>query len=185
LRQHEDICVFYKKQPDYQPVMWEDVPYDKGTRKDQFTGSYGDFRPVKVKSSGQRFPTDVVYCKTAESEGHGTVWHSTQKPVALGRYLIRTYCPPGGVVLDSAFGSGSFLVAAVYEDRNFVGIEKNQEVHLFKRKRINYLDVAKRRIAQARIDVLQKDSYLFEDLSSAIRYGRAADIRNIGQRFAV
>jgi site-specific DNA-methyltransferase (adenine-specific)/modification methylase len=40
--------------------MWYADPYDKGTRKDQYTGSYGDFRPVHVKSDGARFPTDPL-----------------------------------------------------------------------------------------------------------------------------
>lgn len=65
LRQHEDICIFYDRQPDYRPVMWQAEPYNKGCRKDQYTGSYGDFKPVQVKSDGERFPTDALYCKTA------------------------------------------------------------------------------------------------------------------------
>lgn len=48
--------------------MWKSDLYDKGTRKAQYTGSYGDFNPVHVKSEGERYPTDTVYCKTAESE---------------------------------------------------------------------------------------------------------------------
>jgi site-specific DNA-methyltransferase (adenine-specific)/modification methylase len=136
LRQHEDICIFYKKQPDYRPVMSPGKPYNKGTRKAQFTGSYGDFKPTVVKSDGERFPTDTLYCKTAESESGGRVWHPTQKPVALGRYLIRMYTKPGDVVLDNAFGSGSFLVSAAMEGRRFIGIEKNEEVHLFKEAKL-------------------------------------------------
>src|SRR5208283_4794474 len=79
LRKHEDVCVFYRKQPTYNPQMGEGGAYDKGVRKDQLSGSYGDFLPRHVKSNGGRYPTDVVYFKTAESEG--TVWHPTQKPV--------------------------------------------------------------------------------------------------------
>lgn len=149
LRQHEDICIFYPRQPDYRPVMSRGAPYDKGTRKAQYTGSYGDFKPVQVKSNGERFPTDTLYCKTAESEEGGQVWHPTQKPVALGRYLIRLFTRKGDMVLDNAFGSGSFLVAAALERRQFIGIEKNEEVHLFKERRINYIEVAKRRLADA------------------------------------
>lgn len=122
LRKHEDVCVFYKKQPIYHPQMVEGKPYDKGVRKDQLSGSYGDFHPVHVFSDGKRYPTDIIYFKTAESEGQ--VIHATQKPVELGRYLIRTYTDPGALVLDNTFGSGSFLVAALLEGRNFVGIEK-------------------------------------------------------------
>jgi site-specific DNA-methyltransferase (adenine-specific)/modification methylase len=150
LRQHEDICIFYRKQPEYYPVMWKSDPYDKGTRKAQYTGSYGDFNPVHVKSEGERYPTDTVYCKTAESEEGGRVWHPTQKPVALGRYLIRMFTKKGDVVLDNAFGSGSFLVAAALEERKFIGIEKNEEVHLFKKEPVNYIDVAKLRLDEVK-----------------------------------
>ncbi|MCY4657870.1 MAG: site-specific DNA-methyltransferase [Gammaproteobacteria bacterium] len=150
LRQHEDICIFYKRQPDYRPVMSSGEPYDKGVRKAQYTGSYGDFKPVQVKSNGQRFPTDTLYCKTAESESGGRVWHPTQKPVALGRYLIRLFTGKGHTVLDNAFGSGSFLVAAALEERNYIGIEQNKEVHLFKESRIDYLEIARNRLADAK-----------------------------------
>ncbi|SDX36647.1 site-specific DNA-methyltransferase (adenine-specific)/modification methylase [Hydrobacter penzbergensis] len=148
LRQHEDICIFYGSQPDYNPIMSPGEPYNKGVRKAQYTGSYGDFKPVQVKSDGERFPTDTLYCKTAESESGGRVWHPTQKPVALGRYLIRMFTKEGDVVLDNAFGSGSFLVSAALEQRRFIGIEQNQEVHLFKEKQIDYISVANERLAE-------------------------------------
>ncbi len=126
LRKHEDICVFYRKQPTYHPQMERGAPYNKGVRKDQLTGSYGAFKPVVVKSStGQRFPCDVIYFPTAESEG--PVDHPTQKPVELGRYLIRTYTNEGDTVLDNTCGAGSFLVAAALENRNFIGIDNEPE----------------------------------------------------------
>lgn len=147
LRKCEDICVFYKKQPTYNPQMTQGEPYDKGVRKNQLSGSYGDFQPVHVQSEGERYPTDIIYVKTAENEGE--VVHPTQKPVKLGRYLIRTYTNPGDVVLDNTFGSGSFLVAALIEGRNFIGIEKNEDVKLFKKEKIDYIDIAKRRLCLA------------------------------------
>lgn len=147
LRKHEDVCVFYKKQPIYNPQMTDGEAYDKGVRKDQLTGSYGDFSPVHVKSDGQRYPTDIIYVKTAESEGK--VYHPTQKPVELGRYLIRTYTNEGAVVLDNTCGSGSFLVAALMEGRNFIGIEQNKNVELFKKEEIDYIDVCKSRLSKA------------------------------------
>jgi site-specific DNA-methyltransferase (adenine-specific)/modification methylase len=174
LRQHEDICIFYGSQPNYQPVMSKGEPYDKGTRKAQYTGSYGDFKPVQVKSDGDRYPTDTLYCKTAESETGGRVWHPTQKPVALGRYLIRMFTNPGDVVLDNAFGSGSFLVAAALEGRRFIGIEKNKEVHLFKEERIDYLGVAKQRLAEVEAGMKAKiePPPLFSALQPAARAGQ-------------
>ena len=147
LRKHEDICVFYGKPPTYNPQMGVGLAYDKGIRKNQLSGSYGDFQPAHVKSDGERYPTDVVYFKTAESEGK--VWHPTQKPVELARYFIRTFTQPGDLVLDNAFGSGSFLVAAALEGRHFCGIEKNEDVHLFKQNCVDYLDVAQKRLLAA------------------------------------
>ena len=144
LRKHEDVCVFYGRRCTYNPVMGEGVPYDKGVRKNQLSGSYGDFRPVHVQSDGKRYPTDVVYFKTAESEG--AVWHPTQKPVELGRYLVKTFSNPGEIVLDNAFGSGSFLLAAAMEGRHFVGIEKNEDVALFKEGAIDYMGVSMSRL---------------------------------------
>lgn len=155
LRKHEDICIFYRQQPTYSPQMGEGESYDKGVRKDQFTGSYGDFKPRHVKSDGKRYPSDVVffgeeeipdyvYVKTAESEG--TVYHPTQKPVELGRYLIRTFSNEGDIILDNACGSGSFLVAAAMEGRHYIGIEKNQNVMLHKVQETDYVKVCRDRL---------------------------------------
>ena len=144
LRKYEDICVFYKKQPTYNPQMKQGEPYNKGVRKNQLTGSYGDFKPQLVKSDGERYPTDVIYFKTAESEGD--VLHPTQKPVELGRYLIKTYTNENDLILDNTFGSGSFLVSAALENRRFCGIEQNQNATLFKNKHIDYIDLAFNRL---------------------------------------
>ena len=144
LRKHEDVCVFYQRQPVYNPQMTEGEPYDKGVRKNQLSGSYGDFLPVHVHSDGKRYPTDVVYFKTAESEGE--VIHATQKPVELGRYFVRTYSRPGDLILDNTSGSGSFLVAALMEGRNFLGIEKNADSELFKNEKIDYIEKTKARL---------------------------------------
>ena len=146
LRKHEDILVFYRKQPTYHPQMTEGEAYNKGIRKNQVTGSYGDFNPVMVQSKGMRYPVDVLYFKTAEAEGK--VVHPTQKPVALGRYLIKTFSNPGDIVLDNTSGSGSFLVAALQEGRNFIGIEKNEDGTLFKKKPVDYIKITESRIEQ-------------------------------------
>lgn len=146
LRKHEDVCVFYQKQPTYNPQMKEGKPYNKGVRKCQLTGSYGEYEPSLVISEGLRYPTDIIYVKTAESEGK--VVHPTQKPVELGRYFIKTYSNPGDIILDNAFGSGSFLVSALLEGRNFIGIEKNENALLFKKEKIDYIKIAKERLLE-------------------------------------
>jgi site-specific DNA-methyltransferase (adenine-specific)/modification methylase len=146
LRRHEDVCVFYPTQPNYTPQMQQGDGYDKGVRKNQLTGSYGDFQAVRVKSEGGRYPTDVVYFKTAESEGE--VWHATQKPVALGQYFVRTFTKPGQVVLDNTSGAGSFLVSALREGRNFFGIELNDDEQRFKNADIDLIDVTRKRLSE-------------------------------------
>ncbi len=170
LRKHEDICIFYKKQPTYNPQMTSGEAYDKGIRKDQYTGSYGDFKPRHVKSNGERYPNDVVnfeeqiiddfvYIKTAESEGK--VVHPTQKPIELGRYLIKTYTKPGDIVLDNACGSGSFLLSAILENRQFIGIEKNEDVLLHKVHPVDYIKICTERIRETLKSKEVEDSTLF------------------------
>ena len=163
LRKHEDVCVFYKKQPTYNPQMLAGTPYDKGIRKNQLSGSYGDFLPVHVQSNGQRYPTDILYFKTAESEGE--VIHPTQKPVEMGRYFVRTYSNPGDVILDNTSGSGSFVVAALLEGRNFVAIEKNKDVALFKKKKVDYIKATKQRLYNAWISMPREKKILVKELN--------------------
>ena len=167
LRKHEDVCIFYKKQPLYNPQMSKGEAYNKGVRKNQLTGSYGDFNPVQVKSSGDRYPTDVVYFKTAESEGK--VYHSTQKPVELGRYLIKTFTSEGEIVLDNTCGSGSFLVSAILEGRKFIGIEKNDEIKLYKNESIDLIEICNKRIEKA-INEYNRDNGKKNNLSNVSSY---------------
>ncbi|MEK6906677.1 MAG: site-specific DNA-methyltransferase [Nanoarchaeota archaeon] len=163
LRKHEDICIFYKKQPTYNPQKTMGEAFDKGFRKDQHTGSYGLFETRHIKSNGERCPLDVVYFKTAESEGE--IYHPTQKPVSLGRYLIRTFTNPKDIVLDNACGSGSFLVSAVLEGRNFIGIELNKENILHHKNKIDMIKVCNERIEKAKkeFEHKKKQRKLFEE----------------------
>lgn len=155
LRKFEEILVFYKKQPTYNPQKTIDVPYNKGPRKSQLTGSYANFSSVVNKSEGERNPTDVLYFKTAETEGE--VFHPTQKPVELGSYLIKTFTNKGDVVLDNTSGSGSFLVDAIKEGRNFIGIEKNEHTELFKGSKIDYIKKSEERIKLAYDSLSEED----------------------------
>lgn len=162
LRKHEDILVFYRKQPVYNPQMTKGEAYSKGIRKDQLTGSYGNFNPVLIESSGERYPVDVIYFKTAETEGK--VVHPTQKPIELARYLIRTYSNSGDVILDNTCGSGSFLIAALLEGRNFIGIEKNEDVALFKNNEVDYVKISKKRIENTYEKMMLTDGNKLESI---------------------
>ncbi|SFL08569.1 site-specific DNA-methyltransferase (adenine-specific)/modification methylase [Porphyromonadaceae bacterium KH3CP3RA] len=157
LRKHEDICVFYKHKPKYYPQFTVGDPYHRGIRKDQHSSNYRPYKPNNGINTGSRYPTDVVamdccsddyiYCKTAEAEGK--VYHPTQKPVELARKIIRTYTDEEDVILDNACGSGSFLVAAILEKRQFIGIEKNEDVVMFRKKPVNCIEICNHRIEEA------------------------------------
>ncbi|WEK17894.1 MAG: site-specific DNA-methyltransferase [Candidatus Pedobacter colombiensis] len=168
LRRHEDICIFYNKQPLYQPQKTEGIPYDKGIRQDNASGSYGNFKEFPVKNTdGKRYPTDVLcfeeediadWVYTSVASDTDGVYHPTQKPVSLGRWLIRTFTCPGGLVLDNACGSGSFPVAAILEGRHFIGIEKNdRSFHMG--KRVDYIAICLKRIKDAWMQVKQADLF--------------------------
>ncbi len=156
LRKHEDICVFYKKQPTYHPQMSQGEPYDKGVNHNNQSSCYGTYGASHSKSDGARYPLDVVgfdevpdyiYTNTAEVEGEAR--HPTQKPVELGRYLIRTYTNKGDVVLDNCCGSGSFLVAAALEGRKYIGIELNANATTKKDIPADYVQICRKRLEEA------------------------------------
>lgn len=129
LKIHENIEIFYKKTPVYNPQMRTGFkPYK--TFSGRKTTNYGDFDRVETKSSGERYPIDII--KFKKDSG----LHPTQKPVALLEYLIKTYTNEGSTVLDNCMGSGSTGVACINTDRNFIGIELDEK----------YFNIAKERI---------------------------------------
>lgn len=129
LRAHENILVFYKKPPTYNPQFTQGKPYK--TKNGALSPVYDEnFASVETVSDGRRYPIDVLDFKIEKG------LHPTQKPVALLEYLIKTYTNEGETVLDNCMGSGSTGVACNRLNRNFIGIELNK----------NYFDVAKERI---------------------------------------
>ena len=136
LRAHENIYVFYKHLPTYNPQMRTGFkPYVKGknTPSENYGATSGNYSPRQ--SNGDRFPVDVI---TFSNGDHHTV-HPTQKPVDLLKYLIKTYTNEGMTVLDNCMGSGSTGVAAKKLNRNFIGMELDKE----------YFEIAKQRIENA------------------------------------
>lgn len=137
MRAHEDVCVFYKKPPTYNPQMTQGAPYNKGEAH-RPTDVYGKQTSTLVKNdTGLRYPRSVQYFKTAESEG--PVLHPTQKPLALFEYLIKTYTNPGELVLDNCMGVGTTVVSAINTGRSFIGIEKERK----------YFDISNQRMIKA------------------------------------
>lgn len=121
LPRHENILIFYSKQPTYNPQKTKGSPYTCTS-----TGVGATTKDVTVigwetVNIGDRFPISVLKYK------NDIGFHPTQKPVALMEYLIRTYTNPDELILDNTMGSGTTLVAAQNEGRRAVGIEINEE----------------------------------------------------------
>ena len=132
---HEDIVVFYKKLPTYNPQMTKGVPYNKGTAV-RDTESYAtQTKSINVKNeSGLRYPRSVKYFTTAEREGG---YHPTQKPVKLFEWLIKMYSNENDIVLDPTMGSGTTGVACCNTNRDFIGIELDKEYFKIAEQRID------------------------------------------------
>lgn len=133
LRQVEDICVFYKSQPTYNPIKTERTPEEiqsfvpKFTGKEQNNQVYGYAKARKIRKDLSRFLTDLIQfnSKANECNGRNRV-HPTQKPVELLEYLIKTYTNEGDLVLDNVAGSGSTGVACQNSNRNYILIEQDK-----------------------------------------------------------
>ncbi len=137
MRKHEDICVFYKKQPAYNPQMEKGKPYTDKARESGLDAINNGVRGTKkaIINKGNRYPSSVQLF----SNGNNGNVHPTQKPVALMEYLIKTYTNEGETVLDFCFGSGTTGVAAKNLNRKFIGIEMDE----------GYFEIAKNRIESA------------------------------------
>jgi site-specific DNA-methyltransferase (adenine-specific) len=124
LQAHEDILVFYKKLPAYNPQFGSGKPYTKKAITNGDGSNYGKFNRVgKVSvNDGKRHPRSVL---TVSNDNHGSL-HPTQKPVALMEYLIKTYTNECETVLDFTAGSFTTGVACINTKRAFIGIEKDE-----------------------------------------------------------
>ena len=140
MRRHEDICVFYKKIPTYNPQMRKCKPHERNHGRGKMedgsivNNCYGKFVAIPTYISDEKFPTSIINIpKECMNNGY---FHPTQKPVALLEYLIKTYTNDGDTVLDSCMGSGSTAIACMNTNRNYIGFELNKEYYDLSIKRI-------------------------------------------------
>ena len=134
LKAHENILVFYKNLPTYNPQMR--TGYKPYVSKQSSSSSVYNKQILvtTVNTDGTRYPLDVIKYNRAKK----TV-HPTQKPIDLLEYFIKTYSNAGDTVLDFTMGSGTTGCAAVNTGRNFIGIEKDKK----------YFEIAQKRIEEA------------------------------------
>ena len=150
MKAHENILVFYKKLPTYNPQMTQGHPRKVSSKASRSASAqrhsekslngesnYGVFaNDIEGYDSTERYPLSVqVFAKDQQKENY----HPTQKPVALLEWLIKTYTNEGALVLDNCMGSGSTGVACVNTNRNFIGFELTEQ----------YFEIAQSRIERA------------------------------------
>jgi site-specific DNA-methyltransferase (adenine-specific) len=130
MKSHEDICLFYAKQPTYNPQM-----EIRGKIRKKGGGLPSDNFGITPTISFNNFyyPKSILTFSTGSRLDHH---HPTQKPLALMEYLVKTYTNEGDTVLDNCMGSGTTGVACKNLGRKFIGIEQDS----------NYFEIAKNRI---------------------------------------
>ena len=146
LRQHEDIVVFYKKLPIYNPQMKQCSPDKKNHSKgniNNFTqkqnNCYGDYAQIPRPIIDKKYPTSII--SIPKEHCNGQFLHPTQKPVALLEWLINTYTNEGELVLDNCAGSMSTAIACINTNRKYIMIEKDEKYFNIGSQRIkNYLE---------------------------------------------
>ena len=132
LKKHEDILVFYRKLPTYNPQMTTGKPYKwNSTRSGGEAGSITQSKETPIDNKGTRYPSSVLHFKQERG------LHPTQKPVPLMEWLIRTYTNEGDVVLDNTMGSGTTGVACKNTNRKFIGMEQDTDYYNTSKKRLD------------------------------------------------
>ena len=133
----ENILVFYRKQPTYNPQMRKREKPRRSYNRGRNNVWGGDRKAYDRKTLTKKYPINMLtFSKSGLSANE---LHPAQKPVALLEYLIKTYTNEGETVLDNVMGSGSTGVAAVNTGRKFIGIELDEK----------FFETAKHRIAEA------------------------------------
>ena len=140
MKQHEDVLVFCRDSPTYNPQGL--APYNKVTRRGNNGTNFGDSGKENFQE-WTNYPRSVL-----EFSNDAKLVHPTQKPVALMEYLIRTYTNEGDLVLDNCMGSGTTGVACMNTGRRFIGIEMDA----------GYFQIAQDRIMEAAAKTEQPDT---------------------------
>jgi len=138
LRSHENILVFYNKQSLYNPQYRTDIikkPFGKMRGQDSAVSGYAGGAEC---ARGIGYPKDIII-QPKQNNLNGGNLHSSQKPVALFEYLIKTYTNDGDTVLDNCIGSGTTAIACINTGRNYIGIEKEEKYCRIAEERIHAL----------------------------------------------
>jgi site-specific DNA-methyltransferase (adenine-specific) len=133
LKNHENVLVFYEKNPTYNPQMRTGFkPYVCKKGGDSLNYGLGLSENIVTVNNGDRYPLSVIEFKRDKDK-----IHPTQKPVALMEYLVKTYTNQNDIVLDNCMGSGTTGVACKNLGRRFIGIEQDATYFEIAKNRIN------------------------------------------------
>lgn len=131
MRNHELISVFYKKQPTYNPQKTKGHVLKSSFRSKSLQSDvYGKNNKDSYYFSSERYPRSI---QIFSADTQKSSIHSTQKPVALFEYLIKTYTNEGDLVLDNCMGSGTTAIVCINTKRNFLGFESDTEYSYFEK----------------------------------------------------
>ena len=146
MRANEDICIFYYKQPVFNPQKTQGhsrkissaasraKSIERAINKTKVYGNE-NINAIPSYDSTERYPRNII--KFSNDKQKSAI-HPTQKPVALMEYLIKTYTNEGETVLDFTMGSGTTGVACKQTNRNFYGCELDAK----------YCEIANKRLEQ-------------------------------------
>jgi DNA modification methylase len=123
MKKHELILVFGKPAAYYSPQLIAGKPYKRKWTENKKNNMKFGIEGVVTDNKGTRHPITIL--DFPQSWRRQDQLHPTQKPIELLEWIIKSYCPENGLVLDNVMGSGSCGVAAVKQNRNFIGIEKD------------------------------------------------------------
>jgi len=131
LKIHENILIFYKKSPTYNPQMQKGIQWERGGKKKEYTNNIINSKLksiVKNDKNNLKYPKSIQEFSYQQTEcSNSKRLHPTQKPIALFEYLIKTYTNEGDLVLDNCAGSGTTGMACKNLNRNFILIEKEEK----------------------------------------------------------
>ncbi len=124
LKQTEDVCIFYKRLPIYNPQRIKGKMKLKGGKRKKYNGIYGNIKSIGIYKSVLYYPSNII---EISNNNNLKKQHPTQKPVALFEYLIKTYTNEGNIILDNCIGSGTTAVACVHLKRHYVGFDTSKK----------------------------------------------------------
>lgn len=145
MKSHENILIFYDKQPIYNPYMRERT--EKELKRfvkiqgetETVDSVYGSIkRKGPCRNNKLKFPNSLLFSDVVNGRNGSKVRHPTQKPVALFEYIIKTYSNESDLIYDPFMGSGTTCIAAKKLNRYSIGIEIEEK----------YCEIAAKRCSQ-------------------------------------